>query len=341
MLFAKKPLASFFEIDTPEKRYFEQQLKRTPLRANYYATPLTAQSAKKVAQTEILGCFIDSDCSAKTLALLPKLQLIVTMSTGYNHIDLEYCKVHNIKVANVPTYGENTVAEHAFALILALAKNIPESINRTKANNFSLTGLQGFDLSGKTLGIVGMGNIGTHMAQMARGFSMHVLAYDPNQNMKLAKKLGFTYVSLDKLLQTSDIISLHAPLNKYTQHLLNRKNMMRIKKGAYIINTSRGELIETAALVTALKRKHIAGAGLDVLEEECAIREEKELLSPSFAKTCDLMTVIQSHHLINDPRVIVTPHNAFNSREANERILQTTVENIEGFLKGKIKNLVK
>ncbi len=341
MLFAKKPLVSFFEIDTTEKHYLEQHLKRASVRANYYPAPLTTQSARKVANTEILGCFIDSDCSAKTLTLLPKLKLIVTMSTGYNHIDLEYCKTHNIKVANVPTYGENTVAEHAFALILALAKKIPESINRTKANDFSLTGLQGFDLSGKTLGIVGMGNIGTHMAQMARGFSMHVLAYDPNQNSKLAKKLGFTYVSLDKLLQTSDIISLHAPLNKYTRHLINGKNIARVKKGAYIINTSRGELIETAVLVKALKNKHIAGAGLDVLEEECAIREEKELLSASFAKTCDLMTVIQSHNLINDPRVIVTPHNAFNSHEANERILQTTVENIEGFLRGKVKNTVK
>jgi len=263
------------------------------------------------------------------------------MSTGFDHIDLKECKAKNIKVSNVPFYGENTVAEHTFALILALAWKLPASIERSKTYNFTLDNLRGFDLKGKTLGLVGLGHIGERAAKMAKGFEMKVIAYDPKKNLKLAEKMGIKYVTFDYLLSHSDIISLHAPYNKKTRHLINKNNIKLIKPGAYLINTARGGLIETQALIIALKKKIIAGAGLDVLEEECFIKEEKELLSKPFQKKCNLKTVLQGHFLIQDPRVLVTPHNAFNSEEALQRILDTTVENIKRFLKNRMINLVK
>jgi len=262
------------------------------------------------------------------------------MSTGFDHIDLKTAKAKNIKVSNVPFYGENTVAEHTLALILALSRRLPDSIERVKKFDFNLDNLRGFDLEGKTLGLIGLGHIGSHVAQMAKGFGLKIIAFDPKKDLKLAKKLDFKYVALDNLLKTSDIISLHAPYNKKTHHLINKNNINQIKKGAYLVNTARGGLIETDSLITALNKGIIAGAGLDVLEEECFIKEEKELLAKPFQKKCNLKTVLQGHVLIQDPRVLVTPHNAFNSHEALQRILDTTVENIQGFLRGKPKNLV-
>jgi len=199
----------------------------------------------------------------------------------------------------------------------------------------------GFDLMGKTLGIVGAGHIGMHVARIARGFEMNVVAFDAKPDKKLAKKLGFAYVSLEDLLRNSDIITLHLPLNPHTEHLINSENINLVKKGAYLINTSRGGIVETGALVKALDEGILAGAGLDVLEEECYITEESQLLSPEFTKKCDIRTLLQNHILMEKPNVIITPHNAFNSKEALERILQTTVENIQSFLKNKPINIVQ
>ena len=175
---------------------------------------------------------------------------------------------------------------------------------------------------------------------MARGFQMNILAYDIHNNKKLAKKYHLQYVSLSELLKTSDVISLHAPYNKNTHHLVNQKNIFKIKKGAILVNTARGGLIETEALFDALKRNHLAGIGLDVLEEEFFIKEEKELLSSEFSKNHNLKTILENHLLLNDPRVIITPHNAFNSKEALTRILDTTVDNIAKYLSDRPINLV-
>ncbi len=233
------------------------------------------------------------------------------------------------------------MAEHAFALILNLSRKIDDSIERVKKDGFSVEGLTGFDLKGKTLGIVGMGHIGQHVARIANGFEMKVIAFDKFPNAAVAKTLGFTYVTLKNLLKNSDIITLHTPYNKNTHHLINSDNITSIKKGAYLINTSRGGIVETDALVKALADGTLAGAGLDVLEEENFMKEELSLLSKKSLPNTNLKIILEDHVLMEQENVIITPHNAFNSIEALRRISQTTVENILGFAEGKIINLVK
>ncbi|MBL7053732.1 hydroxyacid dehydrogenase [Patescibacteria group bacterium] len=338
----KKTTISFFEAAKWEERYLLDKLKnKKNLKLNFFEKQLSISYLKKIKDTDILAVFIYSKIDKKVLDALPKLKLITTMSTGFDHIDLVECKKRGIKVCNVPVYGENTVAEHTFALILALSRKLPESIERTQEYDFTLDDLCGFDLKGKVLGIVGMGSIGKHVARIGKGFEMKVVVADPNKNVKLAKQLGVKYVGFNYLLAHSDIISLHAPYNKHTHHLINKDNIKLIKKGSYLINTARGGLIETQALMTALNKKILAGAGLDVLEQEYFIKEEKQLLAKPFQEKRDLRTILQGHLLIQDDKVLVTPHNAFNSQEALERILDTTVDNINGFIKGKFINKVK
>jgi D-lactate dehydrogenase len=178
------------------------------------------------------------------------------------------------------------------------------------------------------------------VARIANGFEMKVLGYDVHQDKKLAKKLGFTYTSFEDLLKNSDIVTLHVPYNKNTHHLLNAGNIATMKKGAYLINTSRGGVVETDALVQALNSGNLAGAGLDVLEEEDFLHEEAHLLSKDFSSAHNLKTVLEDHILMEKDNVIITPHNAFNTKEAIERILETTVENIQGFINNKPINLV-
>ena len=283
---------------------------------------------------------IYSVADKKVINSLVSLKYITTRSTGFDHIDLKTCKRKNILVSNVPTYGENTVAEHTFALILALSRKIHLSWERTQKGDFSLDNLRGFDLKGKTLGVVGTGNIGRRVIRIAQGFEMNILAFDIKPNQKFAKKIGFKYVPLGYLFKNSDIITLHAPYNKTTHHLINLKALRLFKKKCYLINTARGGLCDTTALLRGLKQKIFAGLGLDVLEEEYFIREERELLNTAFKKTCDLKTVLENHVLINQPNVIITPHNAFNSQAALTRILDTTIENIKAFTVNKPINLV-
>ena len=244
-------------------------------------------------------------------------------------------------VCNVPAYGENTVAEHTFALILGLSRKLVDCVERTRKGSFELKSLRGFDLQGKTIGVVGCGNIGRHIVRMACGFEMKILVFDLHKEMKFAKKMGLKYVGLDKLLRESDIITLHIPLNKHTFHLINREKIALMKKGALLINTSRGGIIDTDALVKGLRSGKLGGAGLDVLEEECEMAEERELLTKGFAQKCDLKTIVENHILLEMPNVIITPHNAFNTKEALMRILEVTIESVKGFKKGRKINVVK
>lgn len=330
---------SFFEIEDWEREFIKNTIKGNNL--FFSKDKLTEKNVSKVKDTEVLAVFIYSKINKNILDKLPKLKLITTMSTGFDHIDLEECRKRKITVCNVPTYGENTVAEHTFALILAISRKIPESIENTRKGDFRLTGLRGFDLKGRTIGIVGCGNIGKHVARIAKGFEMNVLVYDINKDLKLAKELGFSYASLEKLLKNSDIITLHVPDNKFTHHMINQKALKICKKGAVLINTARGGLIDTDALIPAFKNRVIRYAGLDVLEEECLLKEEKELLHPEFMKACDLKNVLQNNILLRKPNVYITPHNAFNSKEALQRILDVTIKNIQGFLKKKSVNIIK
>jgi len=330
---------AFFEIEDWEREYLKQNLRNHEL--FFFKEVLDEKNASLVRDSNIISIFIYSELNKKIINDFKKLKAIVTRSTGFDHIDVKECKKRKISVFNVPYYGENTVAEHTFALLLTLSRKIHKSYERTIRGNFSLEGLRGFDLKGKTIGIVGLGHIGKHVARIAKGFGMDILAYDPYKERNLEKRFKLKYVSLDKLLKNSDIITLHCPYNKKTHYLINSKNIKLIKKGAYLVNTARGSIIETKALVSELANGNLGGAALDVLEEESIIKEEIQLLSKNFPKE-NLQKLLENHILLTFDNVIITPHNAFNSKEALQRILDTTIENIKCILaKKRCKNLVK
>lgn len=330
---------AFFELEPWEKEYFLKNLRSC--RLDFIDGRITEGNANEAADADAIGVFIYSAVNKKILEKLPNLKLIVTLSTGFDHIDLKECRRRKITVCNVPHYGENTVAEHTFALILNLTRMIHKAYERTVKGDFSLDGLRGIDLQGKTIGVVGAGSIGQHVIRIAKGFEMKVIAFDKFKNLKLAKRLGFKYAGFGHLLRNSDIITLHVPYSKSTRHLIDEKAIGMMKKGALIINTARGGIIKTSALLGGIKSGKIGGAGLDVLEGECFIKEEKQMLSKHFLKECDLKTVLQNHILLRQDNVIITPHSAFNSREALHRILDTTILNINSFLKKKQVNVVK
>lgn len=304
--------------------------------------PLKEDTAAAAQDAEILSVFVRSRVTKTVLDEMPNLKMIAVRSTGFDHIDLAECERRGIVVANVPVYGDNTVAEHAFALILALSRKIFQSYERTERMNFDRTGLQGFDLFGRTLGVVGTGNIGKHAIRIGRGFSMNVIAHDVKPDLQLAGELGFSYTaSLDELLGKSDVVTLHVPYNPATHHFINRENIQTMKRGAILVNTARGGLVDTAALLWALEEGILSGVGLDVLEEENDTYEEIELLSKEFPPNKDIATILRNHILVARDNVIITPHNAFNSVEAVQRIFDTTTGNIRSFLDGKPTNAVK
>ncbi|MCB9989917.1 MAG: hydroxyacid dehydrogenase [Rhodospirillales bacterium] len=328
-----------FESEEWERPYFDALKEGHEV--IFDAEPIDEDSVSRYADADIVSPFVYSDLSRPVLEKLPQLKFIATRSTGFDHIDLEYCAVHDIRVSNVPTYGERTVAEHVFALLLSISHKIPQAVNRTRQGDFSQKGLQGFDLGHKTMGIIGTGNIGLKTIRIARGFEMNVIACDRNPNKEAAADLGFTYVDMPELLAGADIISLHVPGNKHTHHLLSTEQFKAMKDGVVLINTARGTVVDIKALLHALADGKVAAAGLDVLAEEPAIREEAELLRSFFTRKHDLEALLADHVLLHMKNVIITPHSAFNTKEAVQRILKTTVGNIEGFLRGEAVNPVE
>lgn len=330
---------AFFEVEDWEKEYIKKGLENNKIL--FVNDKLNNENVKLVSDFDIISVFIYSNIDKNILNRFNKLKAIVTRSTGFDHIDINECKKRKINVFNVPSYGENTVAEHTFALILSLSRKIHKSYERTIRGNFSLEGLRGFDLKGKTIGIIGLGKIGKNVARIAKGFGMKIITYDPIINKKIEKEIGLKFVSLNYLLKNSDIITFHCPYNKKTHHLLNKKNIIFVKEDSIIINTSRGGIIDTEALVRSLTTGKVKGAGLDVLEEESMIREERQLLSTHFQKE-NLKRLIENHILLTFDNVLITPHNAFNSKEALERILDVTIDNINDIInKKKSPNIVK
>lgn len=325
-----------FELQDWEKDYLKKKFGES-INLSFHSETLNDDNVSDFKDEDGIVVFINSCVTKEILDKLPNLKFIATMSTGFDHIDIEECKRRNIIVSTVPSYGENTVAEQAFALIFAVSRKIVDSVERVRGGTFSPVGLTGFDLFGKTIGVVGVGGIGTHVIRIAKGIGMDVLGYKRTPDDKLAKDLGFRFVDLDTLYSQSDIITLHLPYSPETHHFINADAFSKMKDGVVIINTARGGLIDTTALVEAINSGKVSAAGLDVLEEEPLLQEEKELLSENFEKE-KLMKLLENHMLINNPKVIITPHNGFNSREALERILKTTEENIYGFLSGNPKN---
>ncbi len=309
------------------------------LSVRFHEGHLAAETAARYSNAEVLGVFVWTKLTEEVLHSLPRLRLVVTLSTGYDHIDLEACRARGILVCNVPRYGENTVAEHTFALILALSRKLRTAYMQALRGEFCLSELRGFDLYGKTLGVIGAGNIGLHVIRIARGFGMHVIAHDIRPQPLLAEVLGFRYVELDTLLEQADIITLHVPATPQTHHLINRERLQRVKRGALLINTARGSVVDTEALLWALEEGILAGVGLDVIEGEEYITEESALLRlPAAEQT--LRQIVQAYRLLRRENVVFTPHIAFNSREAVWRIMQTTAENIAAFLRGEPQNVV-
>ncbi len=332
--------AVFFEVKEKERELLPSLLEGFDF--HLYNKKLSEETAGLAAGAEIVSIFVDSEIDKEMINLLPDVKFICTRSTGFDHIDTAYAKEKVITVSNVPAYGSRTVAEFTFALLLCLTRKIFQARHQTlmSENLEDIGAFQGVDMFEKTIGVIGTGKIGKNVIKIAKGFGMNVIAFDVMPDEKFASELGFNYAPLEEVLASSDVVTLHTPYLKETHHLINSSNIFKIKKGAFIINTARGELIETDALLKALTESHIAGAGLDVLESERQLKEEAELLSNSAEKIKDFKTLLQNHVLINMPQVVITPHIAFFSREAVEEILKVTIKNIKSFISGTPENLV-
>ena len=330
----------FYEVAQDwERSHLEARLPTQ--RIAFVAEPLTEETAMVAAEAaaDVVSVFIHSRVDAAVLERLPTVRLIATRSTGWDHVDADACAGRGIAVANVPHYGENTVAEHTFGLMLNLARHIHRAIDRTRGCDFSLTGLEGTDLRDKVLGVVGGGNIGLHVIRIARAVGMKVLCHDVQPQPILAEVLGFRYVPFPALLADADIVSLHVPLNDATRHMLDRDAFGRMKRGALLVNTARGAVVDTDALVWALDEGIVAGAALDVLEGEERLAEEQHLFRTARSEE-QLRGLICGHALLDREDVLVTPHMAWYSREARQRILDTTATNVQSFVEGRPANLV-
>lgn len=326
----------FFEVEEWEEEFLQKTYGDS---AQLVHEVITKENASQYQDAEIISTFIYSTLTKEAIDLLPQLKLIATRSTGFDHIDTLYCQQKGIAVCTVPSYGVHTVAEHTFGLILALTKKLIPSIERTRKGDFSLDGLEGIDINGKTLGVIGTGKIGTAVIHIAQAFGMHVIAMSRHLQTSESPLLEFV-TDLSQVLLRADIVTLHMPLTPETKHIINLQNIQQLKKGAYLINTARGGLIETQAILEGLEKGILAGVGLDVLEDECDIREERELLSSEFLKSCDLKTQLMQHMLLNRDDVLITPHKAFDTKEAIQEILEITVANIKAFQNGSPQNVV-
>lgn len=330
----------FFNADAILKNYINDcsHLKITPILFEENLNSIDSSKLEPYKDTEIISVFVHSEplCTEK-LELFKNLKLIATRSTGFNHIDLAYCKKRKIQVVNVPKYGEATVAEFSFGLLLTLSRHIIQGRNGMAHNHVEIEKYMGFDLMDKTIGIIGTGSIGQHMIQLANGFGMKVLAYDLHQQACLKQ---YYVNSLDEIYHKSDIISLHIPSTPQNYHLINENALKKMKKGVIIINTARGDLIDTQALYTALKNKTIGGAGLDVLENEDFLIHDDVETSLKLKDTDFLIDSALNLKLLQFKNVIATPHIAFNSIDAINRINETTFHNIHSYLENKIINNV-
>lgn len=329
----KSTITAYMSLTPDMTKRFRSKLRAHKVRM--ISAPITMNTIEP--DTEILTVFVDSRVSKEVIAAMPKLKYIVTLSTGFDHIDLAAAKKRGIPVSNVPSYGESTVAEYALALMLSLTRHILPAAQSVKQSNFAVSGFRGLDMEGKTIGIIGTGKIGRHLIGLLSGFGVRILAYDPYPNTDLTASGVCTYTTLAKLLKESDIISLHAPLTKDTEYLIDKKTIQKMKPGVILINTARGGLIRSADLLWGLEKDIIAGAGLDVLESENLL--EDPCLFASHERTHEETTVTLMNNLIIDhPRTIVTPHNAFNTTEAVGRIIDTSTDNIKQFLAGTLMN---
>ena len=321
---------AFFDAKPYDKEWFDKYNKTYDIR--YYVGRLRPENAKLAEGAKAVCVFVNDDVNEKTIEILSRLkvEVILLRCAGYNNVAVKAAQKRGIKVLRVPAYSPYAVAEHTMGLILALNRKIPRAYIRTRDFNFSLNGLMGFDLHGKTAGVIGTGKIGRVFIDICKGFGMNVLAFDPFP----AKIDGVEYVSKEELFTDSDIISLHCPLTKETHYIINKSSLELMKKNVLIVNTSRGRLIDTEALLAALNEKRIGGAALDVYEEESGLFFEDN--------SDKIVTDEVISMLVSRPNVIITSHQAFFTEEALSNIAQVTLENFDDYLSGnELKNEVK
>ncbi len=302
----------------------------------FYDGAIDSEVPAEMVDADVISLFVNSKMTKEMIDSMPNLKVIALRSMGFDHVPVAYAKEKGIKVGYVPRYGAQTVAEHAFTLLLSLSRKVPEMYDLLRREgNIDIAAHEGFDLCGKTMGVLGTGNIGKRSCEIAKGFRMNVLGFDLYPDEQFAKELGITYKSMEEVLAESDIITLHVPATAENHHLLNAESLAKMKPGAYIINTARGTLIDTVALLNALKSGHIAGAGLDVFEGEEYLKDEMKLLDPEAKADINVFKAfVAEHELLDMPNVVMTPHMAFNTKEAKLEITETTVENIVKGLEG-------
>jgi D-lactate dehydrogenase len=323
-LAGEKPVTEIAVFDS--KPYDREYLSKAPgterIAWRFYDFRLSAETASAAKGAQAVCIFVNDQANRGCLEILAALgvKLIALRCAGFNNVDVEAARSLGVAVVRVPAYSPYAVAEHAVALLLTLNRKIHRAFNRVRELNFSLSGLVGFDLHGKTIGIIGTGKIGRIAAQIFRGFGTEVVAHDPFPMLDWAAMHGIRYVDLENLLTASDVISLHAPLLPETHHLLNAQTLARMKPSAFIINTSRGKLIDTAALIAALKSLQVGGVALDVYEEEEGIFFED--LSGLVLQDDELS------RLLSFPNVLITAHQAFLTREALNEIARVTTANL-------------
>src|SRR3989344_7085966 len=302
----------FLEIEPDDKKEVQTKYRKSlvlPGKLQDKGVPERCKNA------EILSTFIYSQLKKKDLDTLPKLKLVAARSVGYDHIDMEECKRRGIVVCNVPDYGSHVIAEHVFALLLSALRHVAEADDRVEGGTFDYHGLRGMALRGKTIGIVGTGKIGKNVAKIAHGFGMKILAVDRCRIVELEKSCDMRYVSLPELLCTSDIITLHIPESKETHHLIDARAFASMKPGAILVNTARGSLIDSSAMLKALESGTLAYALLDVLEHEQNFTENKELIC--------------------HPHVVTTPHIAFYADDSMRNMYTDAFQSIERWMAGK------
>lgn len=314
---------AFFDTKSYDRESFKKFADEN-IKLRLFENKLNIDTVSMAENCDAVCAFVNDDINKEVIEKLHSygVGIIAMRCAGYNNVDLKACK-GKIKIAHVPAYSPYAIAEHAMGMILLLNRKLHRAYIRTRDHNFSLEGLTGFDLKGKTVGIVGTGKIGRCFADICKGFGMEILGFDPYENSEFCGK----YVTMEELLKNSDIISLHCPLTKENRHLINDKTVSQMKDGVFIINTSRGKLIDTQSVINGLKSQKIGAAGLDVYEEET------DLFFEDYSEEIILDDTLST--LISMPNVLVTSHQAFLTREALSSIAETTMQNLRDYFSGK------
>ncbi len=339
----------FVEAEEDERPFFEDSLAE-------HEVQFVDSSAEVPRDAEIVSVFVNTRISPTFLREHPKLRMVATRSSAIDHIDVAAAAKREVALTYVPDYGAAAVAEHTFALLLGVARKLRHCLESGRRGRGASERLRGMELRGKTLGVIGTGRVGTHVIRIAHGFSMRCIAYDMRPNLPMAEAMEFEYVTLDKLLRSSDIITLQVPLTARTRQMLNAARLAKCKPGVILINTARGALVDIDALLKALEEGRVAGIGLDVLEDDRAFtKDQAPLIGAQIVQKIHAMStpggdpgwrderlrelqgIMRNRRLLAHPNVFFTPHVGFNTVEAIERINVETIENIRAFIEGRLR----